>query len=97
MFKRVNIQAAEGLERLDSRCERPRAPSIGLVTQAPTCEEENSESTGERGGGNCRRFAMYEGGNTAGGTSDGGTASRPSITVSTAGVNPSTIQTWYPW
>ena len=60
MLKRVNIRAAEGLERLDSRCERPRAPSVGFVTQAPTREEENSESTGERGGENCRRIASHD-------------------------------------
>ena len=42
------------------------------------------------------RVTMSEGGNTAGGMSDGGTASWPSVTVSTAGVNLSTIQTLVP-
>ena len=42
------------------------------------------------------RVTMSEGRNTAGGTSDGGAAPRSSVTVSTAGFNPSTIQTLVP-
>ena len=56
MLKRVNTRAAEELERLNSICDRPHASSMARVTQAPTCEEENGESTGERGGGNSRRI-----------------------------------------
>ena len=42
------------------------------------------------------QVTMSKGRNTAGGTSDGGTAPRSSVTVSTAGFNPSTIQTLLP-
>ena len=46
--------------RLDNRCERPRAPFMCLVTQAPTHEEENSGSTAESGGGNRTRIASHD-------------------------------------
>ena len=42
------------------------------------------------------QVTMSKGRNTAGGTSDGGTAPQSSVTVSTAGFNPSTIQTLLP-
>ena len=98
MLKRVNTRAAEELERLNSICDRPHASSTARVTQAPTCEEENGESTGERGGGNSRRMASHyvKRWQYCWRNSDGGAACQQSGTVSTARINPSTIQTLGP-